>query len=636
MPREVKMLHGKASHPAAVKSTALPDLRRWLSAASGMVRVVNSSAPVEELLSNVAQTARLLLDLDMCAVMLYEESRQRLTICGHDGLSADYVEQLNNSRPVIVAQDDGVYTSPAAKAFVTGATIAIEDVHSSSDFVHWRDLARGEGYSAIVATPLVADARRVGVIVGYSQASREFTSTHVELLQLLADHAGVALQTARLRSSAQEMIEQLNAANAALLLQRQALEAAQDQHRRLMQVMANDVGVAGVVTMLAELLQASVTVEDPQGHVVATAAVGTYLAPPSAKERELEPLHATLGRVLRERVGAVQVQGPRSSSSRFWVAPVTLGDDVVAMLWVSHPRAGVADVDLRGIERFALVLALEMAKQRTRLQAHIGVSRDLVVDLLTDVRETHVKDLYARSEALGHDLAVPQVVIVAAPDPVRGPGVSRPLDVARLIELAIAVARQHGCDALVGSLDQHVIVLVSSPDGSRRAALNFASDLQKSVSASRKGGTVSLVVGTSTQTPGGITDAFTAARGALRIAMRARFDSLVDLEEFGMYSLLFTNPNPEPLIHFSERLLAPLSNRDIKKQGDLITTLRTWFDCNCSTSATSELLVVHPNTVIYRLRVIEDLLGKSLKDQSFLGELRLALMALDITGGKRD
>jgi purine catabolism regulator len=177
-----------------------------------------------------------------------------------------------------------------------------------------------------------------------------------------------------------------------------------------------------------------------------------------------------------------------------------------------------------------------------------------------------------------------------------------------------------------------MIALVSSQDGSRRTGLNFACDLQKAVSSSRKGGTVSLVVGSSVETPGGITDAFTAARGALRIAMRARFNSLVDLEEFGMYSLLFSNPNPEPLIHFSERLLAPLSNRDIKKQGDLVTTLRTWFDCNCSTSATSEMLVVHSNTVIYRLRVIEDLLGKSIKDQSFLGELRLALMALDISG----
>jgi purine catabolism regulator len=145
-----------------------------------------------------------------------------------------------------------------------------------------------------------------------------------------------------------------------------------------------------------------------------------------------------------------------------------------------------------------------------------------------------------------------------------------------------------------------------------------------------------LVIGTCVQTPGGITDAYTAARGALRIAVRSRSNSLVDLEEFGMYSLLLTNPNPEPLIHFAVRLLAPLTDRDFKKHGDLVTTLRTWFDCNCSTSATSELLVVHPNTVIYRLRVIEELLGKSLKDQGFLGELRLALMALDITGGERN
>ena len=46
MTREVKTLDGKATQHTAVKRAALPDLRRWLSAASGMVRVVNSSAPV--------------------------------------------------------------------------------------------------------------------------------------------------------------------------------------------------------------------------------------------------------------------------------------------------------------------------------------------------------------------------------------------------------------------------------------------------------------------------------------------------------------------------------------------------------------------------------------------------------------
>ena len=65
-----------------VTRSQLADLRRWLVAASDMVKSVNANDPLEVLLSQVSQKARVLLRLDMCAVMLVEDGTDRLLVRG--------------------------------------------------------------------------------------------------------------------------------------------------------------------------------------------------------------------------------------------------------------------------------------------------------------------------------------------------------------------------------------------------------------------------------------------------------------------------------------------------------------------------------------------------------------------------
>lgn len=60
----------------------------------------------------------------------------------------------------------------------------------------------------------------------------------------------------------------------------------------------------------------------------------------------------------------------------------------------------------------------------------------------------------------------------------------------------------------------------------------------------------------------------------------------------------------------------------------LAATLRTYLDENCSRGRTSKRLHIHENTVAYRIRQAEELLGRSLEKRSL--ELRAALALLDL------
>ena len=86
------------------------------------------------------------------------------------------------------------------------------------------------------------------------------------------------------------------------------------------------------------------------------------------------------------------------------------------------------------------------------------------------------------------------------------------------------------------------------------------------------------------------------------------------------------------LVAADGRLLDPrlvdLRDYDAKHDGSLVHTLRAYLDCFGDVAAASGRLHVHPNTVRYRVRRIEKVLGTSLADPDDRLVLALGLRAL--------
>src|SRR5206468_9025051 len=120
--------------------------------------------------------------------------------------------------------------------------------------------------------------------------AREFGPAERELVQLLADQAALALENARLRTAQQAVIGELSRANEELRRRRELVEWSEQQHRALMELVLADVGLAGLVASLADTLRASVTVEDADGHTLASAPGEDYRPPPGQAARRRLPI----------------------------------------------------------------------------------------------------------------------------------------------------------------------------------------------------------------------------------------------------------------------------------------------------------------------------------------------------------
>ena len=94
---------------------------------------------------------------------------------------------------------------------------------------------------------------------------------------------------------------------------------------------------------------------------------------------------------------------------------------------------------------------------------------------------------------------------------------------------------------------------------------------------------------------------------------------------------------PEALVAASPRLAHRLAAKTLGRVLDLedeerrvlLETLEAWFRADRSPSRAGELLYCHRNTVLNRLRKIEQLTGASLEDDRHQLCCRLALMAHD-------
>jgi purine catabolism regulator len=80
-----------------------------------------------------------------------------------------------------------------------------------------------------------------------------------------------------------------------------------------------------------------------------------------------------------------------------------------------------------------------------------------------------------------------------------------------------------------------------------------------------------------------------------------------------------------------DRILGPLVEYDREHNGDLVHTLEQFLGANRSWQRTAEALYVHKQTLVYRMKRVEELTGRRLDNTGDVAELWFALQALQVT-----
>ncbi len=105
--------------------------------------------------------------------------------------------------------------------------------------------------------------------------------------------------------------------------------------------------------------------------------------------------------------------------------------------------------------------------------------------------------------------------------------------------------------------------------------------------------------------------------------------------DLGVYRLLLTIGNTRELREFYQEVLGRLLEHDTRNGGELMRTLEAYFRYQGSPSEMARKIDVHRNTLLYRLRRIQDITGFDLEDSETALALHLALRIQEVLGEKR-
>ncbi|OPG05077.1 PucR family transcriptional regulator, partial [Streptomyces sp. GKU 895] len=163
----------------------------------------------------------------------------------------------------------------------------------------------------------------------------------------------------------------------------------------------------------------------------------------------------------------------------------------------------------------------------------------------------------------------------------------------------------------------------------RGAAVAACADYGAAVEAARsadQGEGEELVVGVSAPVgPVAAGAAYKQAEQALSVARR-RGRVYVEHEQLAAGSVLPLLAD-DAVKAFADGLLRALHEHDATGRGDLVASLRAWLSRHGQWDAAAADLGVHRHTLRYRMRRVEEILGRSLDDPDVRMELWLALKA---------
>jgi len=159
---------------------------------------ITSQGYLEEILNLIVVVTAEMLNSKICSIMLLDEKGEELVIKATQSLSVDYRKKPNVK----------VNASLSGEVVTTQKPIAVYDVREEKRYFY-RDLAIKEGLTSMLAVPMIVKEKAIGIISVYTQKPHHFTQDEIDVLQMVANQAAVAVENTKLMEEALKAKESL-------------------------------------------------------------------------------------------------------------------------------------------------------------------------------------------------------------------------------------------------------------------------------------------------------------------------------------------------------------------------------------------------------------------------------------------
>lgn len=148
---------------------------------------ITSESYLDEILNLIVVVTAEMLNSKICSIMLLDERGKELAIKATQSLSEEYKRKPNIK----------VEQSLSGQVVRTKKPLIVFDVRLEERYAY-RDLAIKEGLSSMLSVPMAVKDKVIGIINVYTQDPYEFSQEEVNVLQMVANQAAIAVENTKL------------------------------------------------------------------------------------------------------------------------------------------------------------------------------------------------------------------------------------------------------------------------------------------------------------------------------------------------------------------------------------------------------------------------------------------------------
>ncbi|MBV8194625.1 MAG: helix-turn-helix domain-containing protein [Candidatus Dormibacteraeota bacterium] len=399
-------------------------------------------------------------------------------------------------------------------------------------------------------------------------------------------------------------------------------ERAQELHTVLMQLALSGAGAAMIADRLADITHCAAIWLDEQG------AVGHAAGDDADTASVVAADNATALRRWGDTIAMLAADPPvrefeGAHSMSMLASPIPGRQGVGGYIAVVGRSTQFDQLVRMAVSRAASACAIELDRERAVTETRDRLEGEFVESLLSGTF-TSADVALERAHRLGVDVSQPFCVIS-----IRGARSDAAFEATAIRALRSLIAHR----SIEGMVSSHAgAVCVILPLAGDEASTTRTVESIRSESERVSGdATMSLGVGRPHTGVTGVRASFREAEQALAMGRRVLGPGrAVSFADLGLHRLLFAIAQQPELTDFYNDTVAALLAYDQRGGGDLMATLDAFFACHGSPTETAQRMHLHRNTVLYRLRRIEEIGGVSLDDASTRLNLHLCLRIRDV------
>ncbi len=425
-----------------------------------------------------------------------------------------------------------------------------------------------------------------------------------------------------------------------MLSQYRALKRVEQTHERLINLALHGEGIEGICLTLENILEAPILVLDKAANCMSVLCGNPY------EHESLDLWDEGFVRFFEDQVVKQNLivhrcnQVPYLNGTSLVIVPIEINRSIDRYLVAWDKEGNMDEVNLRALEHAATVIALEVIKEKAVYESEQQMRGELLEDLLYKLyknRDLVLKRASFCNVNIHDELSVFVLDIDEFDDYIVKKKLQSEEDIQKIKQNLMQIVRFSmvnflGYSPLLLARSDSIVGLIhhgeeQKKDDIRSLFLLLRKDILKKYPKLN----VTVGIGSWKKNIDDLDESYEEAKLALKVSRSMNHQQGVAFfEDQGPYCFLSEYKDSAQLHSFYETTIGKLIHYDTNNKTELKDTLEAYFGCGQNVRLTAESMYLHRNSIIYRLKKIEEITGMSLSLPENSFSLQLALKIGDI------